>query len=214
MKPEKIRKTDRRTLYTINVIKDAVLELMKYSGFNDLTVTAVCKQAEITRSTFYIHFDNLSDILNELIRDALNLAENCSEGSITDTMRVIGMLKHNEIPKYLREHTLDLPPCQRIADNEKYRVLFKDESIASYITKTIFLIEKEYVVPQMMKELNLSEDKCLFLFLFNINGAYALNKYVDWKKDDAWYDMQAMLLSYISGGYEALKKKNRNKPIQ
>lgn len=206
MKKEKIRKTDRRTIYTKNTIKDAVLELMKDCSFNDLSVAAVCRQAEITRSTFYLHYDSLSDILDELIHDALNLAENGSESNVTDIFEILGVLEHHTLPEYLREHTLALPPCQRIADHEKYRVLFKDESLSAYITKTLFFTQREHMVAKLMKDLNLPEDKCLLLFLFNLNGAYALNKFMNWKKDDSWYEMQALLLTYIAGGYDAIRR--------
>ena len=74
---EKIRtrKTDRRTIYTRNTIKDALLELLADTTFDRITVTALCKQAEITRATFYLHYDNLDEVLNELLDDALRLTE-------------------------------------------------------------------------------------------------------------------------------------------
>ena len=52
------RKTDRRTLYTRQVVKDALLELLVEHHFEDINVTMLCRQAEITRATFYLHFDS------------------------------------------------------------------------------------------------------------------------------------------------------------
>lgn len=50
------RKTDRRTRYTRRVIKEAFLELLQKQRFSKVTVTAICKQADITRATFYLHY--------------------------------------------------------------------------------------------------------------------------------------------------------------
>ena len=57
----KKRKTDRRTLYTRKVIKEALLELLNEKKFDKISVSQLCQQAEITRTTFYSHYNNISD---------------------------------------------------------------------------------------------------------------------------------------------------------
>ena len=52
---EKTRKQDRRTRYTRQTIKDTFLELLKQKSFTKITVTEICKNAEINRGTFYLH---------------------------------------------------------------------------------------------------------------------------------------------------------------
>ena len=51
---EKAKKQDRRTRYTRQTIKDTFLELLKQKSFTKITVTEVCKNAEINRGTFYL----------------------------------------------------------------------------------------------------------------------------------------------------------------
>ncbi len=51
---EKTRKQDRRTRYTRQTIKDTFLELLKQKSFTKITVTEICKNAEINRGTFYL----------------------------------------------------------------------------------------------------------------------------------------------------------------
>ena len=65
----KPRKTDRRTIYTRNVIKDALLEAMKEKSFEQITVTDVCRRAEVTRATYYLHYQSLNQVLDELLND-------------------------------------------------------------------------------------------------------------------------------------------------
>ena len=57
---EKAKKQDRRTRYTRQTIKDTFLELLKQKSFTKITVTEICKNAEINRGTFYLHFTGLS----------------------------------------------------------------------------------------------------------------------------------------------------------
>ena len=63
-KESKSRKTDRRTLYTRNVIKDALLEVLSEKTFERITVTDVCRRAEITRATYYLHYQSLTEVLD------------------------------------------------------------------------------------------------------------------------------------------------------
>jgi len=46
------RKTDRRTLMTRRIIRDALLDLLQTTPYTRITVTMLCRQAEITRATF------------------------------------------------------------------------------------------------------------------------------------------------------------------
>ncbi len=59
---EKKRKTDRRTLYTRQVIMDAYIQLLKEKPTEKIRVAGICKIAEINRSTFYLHFSNILDV--------------------------------------------------------------------------------------------------------------------------------------------------------
>ena len=49
--PTPQRKTDRRTLYTRQVIKDALLELLTENTYDRINVTMLCRQAEISRAS-------------------------------------------------------------------------------------------------------------------------------------------------------------------
>ena len=66
---------DRRVTYTKNAIKDALLELMKEKSFEKLSISKVCEAAQITRTTFYSHYDTLNQVLDELIDEAFEVAE-------------------------------------------------------------------------------------------------------------------------------------------
>ena len=60
------RKTDRRTVMTKSMIKDALLELLQNTPYEKITVTALCKQSEITRATFYLHYKDIYDLRDQI----------------------------------------------------------------------------------------------------------------------------------------------------
>lgn len=187
---------DRRTIYTINVVKDAFLDLISEKSYPEINVAMICRKADITRSTFYLHFDNLTDVLNAVLDDALLFT---GESSFTiDPAKVsLDVLKENESL---------LPACQRIADSQKYRDLLMDSSLSDYIIGRIIAHERDTIVPSIQKRAGLSEKEAELLFIYSIHGSFAINKRHHFTKDDSWYKDLQMFNKFTSAGYKALKK--------
>lgn len=59
-------KTDARIKYTKMVIRDAFLGLLKKYPIEQITVSEICRIAEINRATFYRHYDNPYDLLSSM----------------------------------------------------------------------------------------------------------------------------------------------------
>lgn len=57
---------DRRVKYTMNIIKDTFLNLLEEKDINTITVTEVCKIADINRATFYRYYDDCFDLLKKI----------------------------------------------------------------------------------------------------------------------------------------------------
>lgn len=58
-----------------SAIKNALLELMYDKDFKDITVNELLKKANISRGTFYAHFQNLDDVREQLISDLYGHAD-------------------------------------------------------------------------------------------------------------------------------------------
>ena len=82
-------KVDRRYSYTHNVLKDAMLELLHTMDFNQVTVASLCRQADVGRATFYTHFDNLTDVLEELVEDAIKATQRSTSKNVVDSVRKV-----------------------------------------------------------------------------------------------------------------------------
>ncbi len=46
-------------------MNNALFELLEEKSFQDITITNICERANVNRSTFYAHYDNLVDLLEE-----------------------------------------------------------------------------------------------------------------------------------------------------
>ena len=199
-------KNDRRTVYTKKVLKDGLLELMDGKPYEKITVAALCRQAEVTRSTFYLHYGSLDEVLEEVLDDALRLTEaDGGEFGLTEFDRLAELVRGGDA-RQLQGNNVLMPVCQRVADNPKYRVLFRDGSLSDYIVRKIYKSQKERVVPLLQQKCGLEREPAEKLFMFIIYGAFYVNRSVNWEKNSRWYDTQIMLLGFITGGINALKK--------
>ncbi len=195
------KKTDRRTLYTIGIVKDAFLELIRKTPYDKINVTAICKEADISRATFYIHFDNVDDVLDRVIDDALLFSEE-SAGNMVD---IIDSLTGEDTPNtetFLKNDAL-LPACQRIADSDRYHALFMDPLVSDHIIQRIAQHEREAVIPRLMKR-GITEEEAELIFRFMLHGTFAINRSLGWKKDERWYRTQKILSRFVDGGIKEI----------
>lgn len=113
---------DQRSIRTHRLIKTTFLELLKQKELPEITITELCNQCHIHRKTFYSHFKNTSQILEEIFSNLMNeissLYHNILEGSIDDFHAFF--VKVNEFV---------------LKDINFYRLLSKTTAYAKFIQK-------------------------------------------------------------------------------
>lgn len=69
-------KQDRRVQKTRNALRKAYIRLMKKYRAEEITVSMITMEADINRATFYTHFSNKEDFLEEMLFELLEGLEN------------------------------------------------------------------------------------------------------------------------------------------
>lgn len=187
------RRQDRRTVYTVNVIKDSFLELIQDNPYSKITIKKICQTAEISRSTFYLHFDSINDVLNAVLDDAI-MTTSTDYFSINDFS-----------VDYLKENESLIPACQRGGSSAKYRKLLLDPDLTEYIVGRIMVHERDRVVPAIQKKTGLSKEDAETLFLYTLHGSFAVNRANHFRKNDQWYHDVQLVNKFTLNGYRALK---------
>lgn len=59
------KKVDSRVIRTKKALKNALQGLMKEKSFEDITVKDITTQAEVNRGTFYVHYKDKHDLMDE-----------------------------------------------------------------------------------------------------------------------------------------------------
>ena len=125
------KKSDRRTKYTKMVIKQALLDLLVENTLNKITVTDICKQAEINRGTFYSYYCDPYDLLSQIEDEFfLEIKEVLEKSRILDN-------DYAFLVKILEYISKNSALCRIILDGDKQFLqklvkLAHDKSISEY----------------------------------------------------------------------------------
>ena len=190
MPEETLRKIDRRTVFTKNAIKDALLAAMGQKSFSEIGVTDVCRLAEINRGTFYLHYRNLTEVLSELFDDAMtgtrsvfeHLSLSCSDCASPG------------------ENSL----CRAVRASGKYWPLFHDESVTDLLLARLALSCREDFVETLLAHSRLSRRQAETIYHFQINGCLAASRRMSISGQDDWSELQRALDAFIKGGLKAV----------
>ena len=87
------KKEDGRVVYTKMRIRSAYYELLQEMDADKVTVTAICKRAEINRATFYKHYLDVEDLKDKLQEEAIkSLSKGMDDDNASTTELLTGIL--------------------------------------------------------------------------------------------------------------------------
>ncbi len=64
-----MKKNESKYLYSATCMNQALLTLLEKKDVEFITVTEITKKAGVSRSTFYLHYDNIYELLEETIEN-------------------------------------------------------------------------------------------------------------------------------------------------
>lgn len=66
------KQEDRRIKYTKMVIRDSFITLLESKPIESITIKAICEEADINRTTFYMHYTDQYALLQSIKQDLYN----------------------------------------------------------------------------------------------------------------------------------------------
>mgnify|MGYP002921717934 CR=1 FL=1 len=189
MNTEKMRKTDRRTLYTRMVVKESLLKLLAEKDYGDITVADICREAELNRGTFYLHYNNILQVVEELFDDALK--------NMHSVLAQIGCT-------VATDEKCAYPLCRFLRENKQYQPLFFSDSLRSHAIERLAYINREKYIVKLREKTKLSEEVLEAMFYFQLNGCLAVSKRNIGISDEAWSEIQCGVDRLLKNGFRDL----------
>lgn len=168
MKVKNIYKSSRKTDM---LIKEAFAKLLKEKKeLNNITVTELVKKADITRASFYTHYDSIYDVAQELQNETLNvLLKNIDNiQTINDFDNYLDMIFN-----YLKEN--EKIYSMMLASNDP--LLFANK-LNKLINKHIYEVLKNKRHDDLILKITFYTDGCMNLLIkyFRKEIDYSLDK--------------------------------------
>lgn len=187
MQSDKLSKAESKYYNTACLMNEALILLLEKKDYSFITVKEICEKAGVNRSTFYLHYETMDDLLSESIEYVGNkLHKKYSEKVLNK--QIISSSKLEDLilitPEYL------LPYLEFLKENKAiYKIaysqpnVFKVDLVLKHLHKNIFgPILNKFAIP-------LSEQK--YMMQFYLSGISSI--IIEWIKNGCKEDIQSIV---------------------
>lgn len=174
-----MNKSESKYFNTAIKMDKALIKLLDKKPFDYITVKEICQEAGVNRSTFYLHYENTVELLEEAIEytndEFLSYFKDADESFISN----MNSKSDDELllitPSYLK------PYLKYIKEN---KALHSSGVLKSAYMKTNEKFEKmaKHIFYPIMERLNVEENKRDYILAYYTHGVIAIVE--QWLKND------------------------------
>jgi AcrR family transcriptional regulator len=118
---ESVKKSESKYYNTSLLMDEALLLLLEKKEYEFITIKEICEKAGVNRSTFYLHYETMDDLLDETIR---MINTKFMEAFNNEKLNVKGSSKENLF--FINEKYL-IPYLNFIKENKNvYKLIYKN----------------------------------------------------------------------------------------
>lgn len=168
-------------------IKDALCEVLLTRRMADVTVAEVARAANVSRTTFYAHFDNVGEVYEELVADFQADIQTLPEHLSCVTCRN-------------GEDTV--PFCEKVRRAGRFAGVVSDPLFSTvWIDLVASEARKDYL--DRLVAAGLSDGQARAIFRFQLNGCLLVSR-TSGEHEGDWGEIRRALDDFIAGGLERL----------
>lgn len=183
-----MNKSESKYFHTAALMDQALLKLLEKKPFAYITVKEICETAGVNRSTFYLHYETMDDLVSECLQNATREMER----RFTDRCQIdqahLEACQIEELnlitPEYLR------PYLEFVRDNKAlFRAVLQhpnvfqtEQSLSELYAQIVNPIFDRYHFPDWEKRYRLA---------FYLHGIWAILE--QWLRDDCADDIENMI---------------------
>lgn len=187
-----MNKNESKYFNTSKKMNDALISLLEHKDFEYITIKDICQKANVNRSTFYLHYSNLNDLLEEVIENTtlsfhLHLNNNGTETSIIHQQNLDDLLLIKD--KFL------IPYLEFIKENKNVYKAIKHHPQLFHANRTYEAMFTSVFSP-IMERFGLEKKWHKYMMDFYMNGISSI--LLDWVFDNCQISIQEMS-NFIKG---------------
>lgn len=173
-----MKKSESKYFNTAVKFDKALLCLLEEKPFEYITIREICEKAEVNRSTFYLHYENTSDLLKETTAYVL---DNFMSYFSDDARCITAKFENCDLQdlKFVKETYLH-PYLLFIKENQRVFLAVLSQP-AAFDSKFIFQRLFDNIFKPILDRFHYPSDEQNYVMMFYLNGITAI--ITEWLKD-------------------------------
>ena len=174
-----MNKSESKYFNTAVRFNKALLSLLEKKAFEYISISEICEKAGVNRSTFYLHYENTSDLLRETIAYVL---DNFSSYFSVDIKSISTKFSNCDLQdlKFVNEKYL-YPYLLFIKENQRVFSAVLSQPLA-FDSKAIFQRLFDNIFKPILDRFHYPSEEQNYVMMFYLNGITAI--IIEWLKDD------------------------------
>ena len=179
-----MNRQESKYFYTASLFDDALIELLEKKDINYITIKELCDKAGVNRSTFYLHYETINDLLDETMRYVLDKFLRKYDKKPKEFISNIKNLSLNDLIFINKEYLT--PYLEFIKENKKIYLVYLNNSSTLRVLDSVNNLNK-YVIEPIMSKFGIPEKDRKYWMAFGIKGITAIIEL--WIKGDCVDDI-------------------------
>ncbi len=174
-----MNKSESKYFNTALCMDEALIALLEVKDLEYITVKEICEKAGVNRSTFYLHYETVADLVNEAMENVNKRFLACFTQSEVDFADKIKSKKLDDLILITQDYLI--PYLKFIRENKKiYRASFRNPNEMQANTRYRSL--KKYILEPILKKFEVPEICWQYYIAYYIEGIMAIIK--EWLNND------------------------------
>lgn len=171
-----MNKNKSKYFNTALFMNEALLSLLEKKDFEYITVKELCNKAGVNRSTFYLHYETMNDLLNGTI----NMIEKKFYSSFNKDLKIDDLIKKDDKKDLILVTSEYLKPYLHfVFENRKVFKLALKRATLFNSENAFSKMNKEYFIP-IMNHFNINEKIQSFVLMYYCSGLVSIiSKWLD-----------------------------------
>ncbi|MDR0863202.1 MAG: TetR family transcriptional regulator C-terminal domain-containing protein [Oscillospiraceae bacterium] len=189
-----VDKVDRRVRYTKQALRESMIKLIKVKPIEKISVKELCELADINRSTFYVHYDSPTDLLDQIKSELLvSLNEYLEEYNFFKEYEEASLQKVTMIFEYVIENA------------ELCQILLGGSGDVSLQKTVMTIVQKHGIRAWRTAHADVDPVAVEYMLAFGINGGIGvLQKWLDEGLVKSAREIAEMVISFTFSGLSSI----------
>ena len=166
-----MNKSESKYFNTALLMDEALIRLLEVKDYEYITVKEICEKAGVNRSTFYLHYETVNDLLSECLENIKKRFFDSFANKPNDFIGSIGTVPPDDLilisSDYLRPYLTFFKENQSL-----FRAVCKNPSCMQ--TEAQYSDISDFVLRPIMKRFHIPETEQKYQIAFFVNGSMAI----------------------------------------